>query len=132
MKHLLDTSALCAHFLGQSGGDGVRKILEADAAATGVCVITWFEMHGVLRRCGLPPRAVAEALTLYRSLPLASCPVSSAVVDKALELRLAAGDRLALADALIAGCAASHGAVLVHRDQHFHGIPAALLRQQAL
>jgi predicted nucleic acid-binding protein len=36
--------------------------------------------------------------------------------------------RLPLVDALIAGCASAHGAVLVHRDPHFDNIPRAQLK----
>ena len=36
--------------------------------------------------------------------------------------------RLPLAAALIAGCAAQHNAVLVHRDSHLSALPARIVR----
>ena len=42
----------------------------------------------------------------------------------AIQIRKACRNRLPLVDALIAGCAASRGYTLVHRDPHLDGIPA--------
>lgn len=129
MKHLLDTSALCAHFLHEDGAAEVQRLLAADPAEVGVCVVTWFEMRYVLQCCGVPWRDVEQALALYRDLPMESCPVTDLVVARAIELRDAASARLPLAGALIAGCAAAHHVTLVHRDAHMDAIPERLVKQ---
>ena len=132
MKHLLDTSALCAHFLHEPGGDQVSVLFSENPAQLAVCVITWFEMRGALERCGVASHLVDRALDLYRELPLSSLSVTEPVVDRAVQLRGAAARRLPLADALIAGCAAVHGMVLVHRDAHFDALPADSVKRHRL
>jgi predicted nucleic acid-binding protein len=132
MRHLLDTSALCAHFLRQPGADKVAGLLADAPAELGVCVVSWFELRYALRQCGVSRSDLDRALGLYRELPMASCPVTDLVADRAAELRDATPGRLPLADALIAGCAATHGAVLVHRDAHMDAIPDRLVKKLRL
>jgi predicted nucleic acid-binding protein len=129
VTYLLDTSAVAALFLHEPGGDVVERLLADPAAEVSVCAITWFELRFLLRRIGLTPADCAEALRLCRAAIVRSWPVNEDVVERAVQLRTEGGDRLALADCLIAGCAAVHGAVLVHRDAHFDAIPERLLRQ---
>jgi len=132
MRHLLDTSALCAHFLREPGSDEVAGLLADDPAELGVCVVSWFEMRYALKRCGVSRADLQRALALYRDLPLESCLVADPVVDRAAELRDATSTRLPLADALIAGCAAAHDAILVHRDAHLDAVPDRLVRKHRL
>ena len=47
-------------------------------------------------------------------------------------LRESADTRLPLIDALIAGCARAHSAVLVHRDPHMSSIPHEVVAQVVL
>lgn len=128
MTHLLDTSALCAHFLAQPGADEVDRLLGERPDQIGVCVITWFEARYVLKRCGVSDSDLTRALSLYRSLPLRQCAITPEVVDQAIHVREATPIRLPLADALIAGCAAQHNAILVHRDSHLSALPARIVR----
>jgi predicted nucleic acid-binding protein len=127
VTHLLDTSALCAHFLAQPGADEVDRLLGERPGQIGVCVITWFEARYVLKRCGLTERDLVKALSLYRSLPIQQCTISPEVVDRAVHIRDATPTRLPLADALIAGCAAHYEAILVHRDTHLSALPARVV-----
>lgn len=129
MTHLLDTSALLAHFLAQPGRPDARALIEAGRA--GVCCITWMEFSGVLRARGMPPHAISNALAIYREL-LESKPVDDAVANHAIDVRTATPRRLTGVDALIAGCAIAANATLVHADAHFAAIPASLLKQQRL
>jgi predicted nucleic acid-binding protein len=126
--YVLDTSALASHFLRQPGADDVEALLAADREAIGVCVLSWFELRYVLIRCGLTAADAARAVELYRGLRVKSCPVTDDVVDRAMALRDATKSRLPLADALIAGCAAVHGARLVHRDADLDGVPGPSLK----
>jgi predicted nucleic acid-binding protein len=59
-------------------------------------------------------------------------PISVEVVQRSLELRVAATARLPQMDALIAATAATCGAILVHRDPHFLSIPNHLIQQEPL
>lgn len=127
MTHLLDTSALCAHLLLQPGADEVDRLLGERPEQIGVCVITWFEARYVLKRCGLSECDLTEALALYRSLPIRQCAITPEVVDRAVHVRDATPTRLPLADALIAGCAAHHGVILVHRDAHLSALPTRIV-----
>jgi len=127
MTHLLDTSALCAHFLGEPGADEVDKILAARTAT--VCVLTWFELRFVLKHLGVSPRDALSAERVYRAVVAESWAVDDTVIESAVTLRETAGDRLPMADAIIAGCAVAHELILVYRDQHFEALPANRLRQ---
>lgn len=131
MKYLLDTSALCAHFFGQPGGEEVGHLF-ADESDLGVCAVSWFEMRYVLRRCGVTKTDIDRALRIYRELPLETCSVTIDVVDLAVAIRDGSKERLPLPDALIAGCAATQGAILVHRDAHLDKVPDRLLKKLRL
>ena len=102
--HLLDTSALCAHFLGEPGADTVEKLLQ-QPEEVGVCVLSWFEMRFVLPACGVTAANAAAAVRLYRALPLMVCEINETIVDGAVALRSTATARLPMTDALIAACA---------------------------
>ena len=130
MTLLLDTSALCAHFLDEPGADEVDALLAA--RTTSVCVLTWFEMRFVLKRMGVSSRDALGAERIYRAVVPQTWVVDETVVEAAILLRESAGDRLPMADALIAGCAVVHDGILVHRDRHFMTLPIQRVRQKQL
>ncbi len=55
-------------------------------------------------------------------------PLQESATRSALRIQQACPERLPLVDTLIAGCAASAGLILVHRDPHFDAIPSDLLK----
>ncbi len=129
MTHILDTSAVVAHFVGEPGRAEVDRLIESGTA--GVSSATWIEFRALLRARRLPQSVIDEAVSLYRaSLP--SVPIDDRVADLADTLRAASPTRIPAVDALIAGCAIAAGAILVHADAHFAAIPASLLKQQRL
>lgn len=132
MTYLLDTSALAAHFLNQTGAAQVDQLIAEAPSDVGVCVLAWFELRYVLHRCGVSEKDSHQALALYRELPMTQVSISMEVVQRAMDIRDATPQRLPLADALMAACASLHHAVLVHRDSHYAPIPARYLRQLML
>lgn len=129
MTHILDTSALVAHFTGEPGRPEVERLMES--GTTGVSCATWIEFRAVLRARRLSQSVIDEAVGLYR-LSLPSVPIDDRVADLADTLRAASPGRIPAMDALIAGCAIAADAILVHADAHFSTIPASLLKQQRL
>ena len=58
--------------------------------------------------------------------------VDRETAESAMLLRESADDRLPLIDALIAGCARAHSAVLVHGDPYMSSIPPEMVAQVGL
>ena len=131
MNYLLDTSALLAFYFGEPGDERVREILSDDRANVWLSVLSAAEFWSRMRAEGWAAvfdaewRRISEVVT-------AIIPVSWDVMRRAIDVREAAAARLPQMDALIAGTALAQGAVLVHRDVHFHAIPAHLLGQELL
>ena len=121
--YLLDTSALAAHFLRRPGDRFVADCVRKGGA---VCALSLFEFAQFLKRQGLDQTASAEMWGLYRAALTAVHPVDEAVADLAVQLRSQAADRLPLADACIAACAARHGLTLLHGDSHYAALPASV------
>ncbi|MGO8695852.1 MAG: type II toxin-antitoxin system VapC family toxin [Rectinemataceae bacterium] len=123
--YLLDTSALLAHYRGEAGADRVQEILLDDSAEVFVASPSIAEF--ALRIYSLGPDAAGarEASLAYAGLVARVIPVDSAVAIRAFELALGASSRLPLIDALIAACAGTAEAILVHRDEHFEALASS-------
>jgi predicted nucleic acid-binding protein len=133
MTHLLDTSALLAHYLGEEGAARVQEIFETDSARVGVSVLTLFEFELRLHQLGLDGDSRTEDVARYRNLCDEVTQVTEAVRAEAVRLRLVATGHIAAMNVLIAAAAATcHATLLVHRDPHFTHIPAALPDQEVL
>lgn len=118
MAHLLDTSAVLAHFLDEPGADVVSQILAGGKKKALLCAPSWAELE---RRLGELVCDVAEAeriWTLYTQELCGFLPLDEDSVRAAIALRRSADGRLPLIDALIAGCASANDMELVHRDSH--------------
>jgi predicted nucleic acid-binding protein len=127
VTHLLDTSAILAHFLGEPGSDTVAKLLAGGPETAALAAPSWAELD---RRLGelIPDAAEARRIRLLYTRDLcAFIPLDEAAVDAAMDIQRAAIKRLPLIDTLIAGCAAAHNLILVHRDEHLATIPSAKL-----
>lgn len=123
MTHLLDTSAILAHFLDEPGADQVEVLLAGGADVAGLAAPSWAELDRRLQE--LIPDA-AEAARVLRHYTRSLCgfiAVDEAAVLAAMKIRAVCASRLPLVDALIAGCAACHGLTLVHRDSHMDCVP---------
>jgi predicted nucleic acid-binding protein len=128
MAHLLDTSAVLAHFLDEPGADVVSRILAGGKKKALLCAPSWAELE---RRLGelVPDTAEAERVwTLYTQGLCGFLPLDEDSVRAAISLRRSADGRLPLIDALIAGCASAQGMELVHRDSHMDRLSGENLR----
>lgn len=124
MTHLLDTSAILAHFLDEPGADRVEALLAGGSEVAGLAAPSWAELDRRLHE--LIPDA-AEAARVLRHYTRSLCgfvPVDEAAVLAAIKIRHSCTNRMPLVDALIAGCAACHRLTLVHRDKHMDAIPS--------
>jgi len=125
VTYLLDTSALLAHVLDEPGAEEVEAILLCGRNAVALAAPVWVELDGRLRQWITDAAEHRRIFHLYTELTSLFVPVDEAAVRAANRIRRSCAGRLPLVDALIAGCAAAHGLVLVHRDRHMDGIPAS-------
>lgn len=128
MKHLLDTSAILAHFMDEPGADLVTKILSGGRSRVFLSAPSWAELER--RLCELmSEQEDADRVWFHYTQELCGfLPLDQASVRAAIELRHSSSDRLPLVDSLIAGCAFAHKMVLVHRDGHMGKIQDAQQR----
>ena len=132
VTHLLDTSALLAHYFDEAGAAEVDAIWQEPSNHPGICVLTIAELRG---RLGIEIAAADEierVVDLYVNELTSDVPVDRRVAEEAARLREASGRRLPLVDACIAACARLHDSVLVHRDPHFDELSAVDLDQLRL
>ncbi len=132
MRYVLDTSALLAHFRGESGAQGVQSIFEDEAAEIFICAITVAELSRRLHDLGVPAAELSASLSAYEAACNAVLAVDAETARVAYRLIRATPARLPMVDALIAAAASQAGATLVHRDAHLSAIPASELSQQTL
>ena len=123
MTHLLDTSAILAHFLGEPGGEIVSTLLSGGDAVVGLAAPSWAELERRLRDL-IPDQKEADRIWRHYTQSLCGMlPLDQSAVLAAIRIRRCALTRLPLIDALIAGTATAHGLILVHRDLHMDSIP---------
>jgi predicted nucleic acid-binding protein len=127
---LLDSSALLAHYFGESRGEVVRDHLASGEAL--IAAPTCFEFRTRLTALGVPDAVSGDALKRYRLAFSEVVSVDDAVVDRAWEIRRATPTRLPTVDAFIAACASVRGATLIHADEHMAAIPTSLVSQVRL
>ena len=132
MTHLLDTSALLAHYLAEPGADLVQALFEDEALATGTSILALYEFELRLHHLGLDAATRAMELNRYRALLDEVVDVTEAVRAEAIRLRTNATAHVAAMDMLIAASPSVNHATLVHRDPHFAAIPTNLLKQEVL
>ena len=128
MAHLLDTSAVLAHFLDEPGANVVSQILSGGRKKALLCAPSWVELERRLQEL-IPDAGEAERVwKLYTQELCGFLPLDEGAARAAIVLRHSAVGRLPLIDALIAGCALARGLELVHRDSHTDRISMADLR----
>ncbi|HMO64048.1 MAG TPA: PIN domain-containing protein [Verrucomicrobiota bacterium] len=125
ITHVLDTSALLAHYLEEPGMDEVGRLLSGHPGEIGLCFVSWLELETRLREVTGNSAEAERAFRLYTDVLTTPLALGEAEARAAIR-------RLPLADSLIAGCAVAADATLVHRDPHFAAIPAKLLKQLVL
>ena len=123
MTHLLDTSAILAHYLDEPGADEVEGLLAQGPNVVALAAPSWVELDTRLREL-VPEVEIRENVFHQYTVSLTTLlPVDAESALTAIRLRNSAPGRLPLADALIAGVADTSGLILVHRDPHFDTIP---------
>ena len=132
MTHLLDTSALLAHYLAEPGAERVQALFEDEAVVTGASILTLFEFELRLHQLRMDAATRARELTRCRALLNEVIDVTESVRGEAIRLRTSAASPVSAMDVLIAATASLQNATLVHRDPHFAAIAAAMLRQEVL
>ena len=132
MTHLLDTSAVLAHYLAEPGAARVQSLFEDDAVVAGASILSLYEFELRLHQLGVDTATRATELNRYRALLNEVVDVDEAVRGEAIRLRTGATAHVAAMDVLIAATASLRNATLVHRDPHFAAIPAPLLKQEVL
>ena len=131
-RYLIDTSALLAHLLQESGCEVVERLLETSGDKLAICILTWVELEIFLNRSAYTAKEKARILSIYRVAMGSPLPVDEKVGREALAIREALGTRIPLTDLLIAACAKANGFNLVYRDKHLADIPENLLGQLRL
>jgi predicted nucleic acid-binding protein len=132
ITHVLDTSALLAHFFDEPGAGIVEGLWASGSALPGISVLTAAELRIRLGSELTENPETEAAISRYLNELTVNLPVDRAVAECAWQLRTAASGRLPLVDAIIAATARSIGATLVHRDPHLRSIPEGLLAQLEL
>jgi len=130
--YVLDTSALMAHFLNETGWETVDRLLEEEADEVYINAVAWLEFQVRLKEVVTDKTRRERALQIYAELLDEALPVTRDVAAAAFELREATTSRLPNSDAIIAATAKLEGATLVHRDPHLVAIPSRLVRQHVL
>jgi len=129
MAHLLDTSALLAHYREEVGAEHVQALFDREGEELLVASVSLPEFARRLRDLGASPDAARKVARQYRDAIDAVVAVDSEVAEASFDLLCQLPSRLPLVDALIAAAARSRHACLVHRDAHMRAIPAALMPQ---
>lgn len=132
ITHLLDTSALLAHYLDEPGAAQVEELWGDRSNRVAVCVLTLPELRTRLDAVLTDQDEADRAYRLYTEELTVSVPVTREIAWAAIELRKMGSSRLPLIDAVIAGCAKCESAVLVHRDLHMATIPTEVVEQLVL
>ncbi len=132
MTHLLDTSALLAHYLAEPGATRIQALFEDTAVVAGTSILALFEFDLRLHQLGIDAATRATELNRYRALLIEVVNVDEVIRSEGVRLRISATARASAMDTLIAATASVRGATLVHRDPHFTAIPASMLKQEML
>jgi predicted nucleic acid-binding protein len=132
ITHVLDTSALLAHFFDEPGADVVQGLWDARAEKPGICAVTVTELKARLKAELASEAEAQQAVEAYLDELTVCLPVDRTVAEMAWQVKEACPERIPLVDALIAGTARTFNAVLVHRDPHLSRIPRELVGQVVL
>ena len=128
ITHVLDSSAVLAHYLGESGTSRVSEILLIQGSAA-VSVVSLVELKTRFDLVCVSADESRRAFTLYCDKLCIVIDANRAIADLAIHLREISPTRLPGIDSIIAATAKSLDAILVHRDPHFAGIPGSELKQ---
>lgn len=132
ITHVLDTSALIAHYQEEPGFEEVENIVADPSNRVVISSVTWLEFRVRLHQLCPDQDERNRSTDIYRALLGLGIPADDSIVSRAYQLRQTSAERLPNMDALIAATAAEYGAILVHRDPHMAGIPTSAVAQLVL
>ena len=132
VTHVLDTSAILAHYFDEPGAEMVERLWEDSRNRVAICILTLPELKGRLAEEVPDRHEVERVFSQYVDELTASLVVDRKAARSAMLLRESVDVRLPLVAAVIAGCAHAHSAVLVHRDPHLAAISHGLVAQVVL
>ncbi len=130
--HLLDTSALLAHYFDEPGAAEVDAIWQDSACVTVLCPLSVAELRSRLRVVTIKGPEIERAYDLYVNELTRCLPLDRPVAELADKLRVLSSRRVPLVDACIAATAAHHDCLLVHRDPHLDSLETAGVRMLRL
>ena len=130
--YLLDTSVLLAHYKDEACAARVQSILDDDEAEVFIASLSITEFARRLLSLRAEASDARNTALEYAGIATQVVPVDTAVAVRAYELGALCKTRLPLIDTLIAACAATVNAILVHQDHHFSGLPRELVLQEEL
>jgi predicted nucleic acid-binding protein len=131
ITHVLDTSALLAHYFDEPGAQVVQKLWES-RGKPGISAVTVTELRGRLSQEISDSKEAASAAASYLGELTVCLPVDRTVAELAWHIRAATSQRIPLVDALIAATARAAGAILVHKDPQMARIPRELVEQLSI
>ena len=132
ITHVLDTSALLAHYFDEPGAMIVHRLWTAKGQKPGISAVTVAELKGRLTQEIENAEEREHTAEAYLGELTVCLPVDRSIAELAWQIREATPDRLPLVDALIAATARAFGAILVHKDPHMARIPEGLVKQLRL
>ncbi len=131
MKLLLDTSILVCFYKKEFGWHFALDKIEI-ASEVLLSAISIAEFGRLCLTDGKSIEDAYDALESVLKLITTVIPVDKTTSITILDITAQAKSRVPLVDAIIAATAIQHGAVLLHRDAHFRGIPQTMLHQEEL
>jgi predicted nucleic acid-binding protein len=132
VSHVLDTSAILAHYFNEPGAEVVGHLWSDESSRIAISAVTIAELKGRLFQEITDETEATKAVDVYLNELTTCLPVDRATAELAWQMRQVSPGRLPLVDALIAATARSAGAILVHKDPHMSQIPEALVQQISL
>ena len=132
VTHILDTSALLAHYFDEPGAEEVQGLWASGSGKPGICAVTVTELKVRLREELTEDAEAEQAVEAYLEELTICLPVDRVVAELAWQVKESVSERIPLIDALIAVTARARNAVLVHRDPHLACIPREVVDQLVL
>ncbi len=123
---------MIAHYRNETGGAQIQEILLDDSSEVYIASLSIAEFARRLLSLGIDVAMAREEALNYAGMVARVIPVDTALSIRAFELGSAATSRLPLVDAIIAACALTVDAILVHRDPHFDALPSTYPKRLSL
>ena len=127
--HLLDTSAVLAHYLREPGWETLAQFFADEDTLLLLSPVSLVEFNSRLMELKVPEAERKNILQHYRDLMSEIALIDGDTAKIAIQLRESSHPRLPLADSLIAACAKQRNATLIHCDPHFRVISSSDLKQ---